>query len=327
MLTVLRYLCMLTTLFLPALYIAAVTFHPEMLPTKLTLSIIAAKQDVPFTSIFEVLILLIAFEIIQEAGLRLPGSIGQTVSILGGLVVGSAAVEARIVSPAVLIVVAIAGIAGYTMPSQDLAGALRLWRFLLALCASVGGLFGIAAGAAALVFHLAGIESFGVAYLTPFAANAGEQVEGRTVLRQPLPKAKLREAASRSGTGGIRSESSPMAAAGGRGLRRPHRCAPLDALPYAYEIEDTVLLRTLGVDMATQRLDGRGGHRLQRRAAARGGFSRPGRRGPLRSGGHRQRRPDHDAELRQGRAVLWRRGAGGGGGGPGPTGPGRPCWP
>lgn len=195
MLTVLRYLCMLTTLFLPALYIAAVTFHPEMLPTKLTLSIIAAKQDVPFTSIFEVLILLIAFEIIQEAGLRLPGSIGQTVSILGGLVVGSAAVEARIVSPAVLIVVAIAGIAGYTMPSQDLAGALRLWRFLLALCASVGGLFGIAAGAAALVFHLAGIESFGVAYLTPFAANAGEQVEGRTVLRQPLPKAKLREAA------------------------------------------------------------------------------------------------------------------------------------
>jgi hypothetical protein len=195
MLTVLRYLCMLTTLFLPALYIAAVTFHPEMLPTKLTLSIIAAKQDVPFTSIFEVLILLIAFEIIQEAGLRLPGSIGQTVSILGGLVVGSAAVEARIVSPAVLIVVAIAGIAGYTMPSQDLAGALRLWRFLLALCASVGGLFGIAAGAAAAVFHLAGIESFGVAYLTPFAANAGEQVEGRTVLRQPLPKAKLREAA------------------------------------------------------------------------------------------------------------------------------------
>ena len=94
-----------------------------------------------------------------------------------------------------VIVVAIAGIAGYTMPSQDLAGALRLWRFLLALCASVGGLFGIAAGAAALVFHLAGIESFGVAYLTPFAANAGEQVEGRTVLRQPLPKAKLREAA------------------------------------------------------------------------------------------------------------------------------------
>ena len=109
--------------------------------------------------------------------------------------VGSAAVEARIVSPAVLIVVAIAGIAGYTMPSQDLAGALRLWRFLLALCASVGGLFGLAMGWAALIYHLAGLESFGIPYLAPFAANAGEQVEGRTVLRQPLPKAKLREAA------------------------------------------------------------------------------------------------------------------------------------
>ena len=197
-LMVLRYLCMLTTLFLPALYIAAVTFHPEMLPTRLTLSIIAAKQDVPFTTIFEVLIMLIAFELVQEAGLRLPQSIGQTVSILGGLVVGSAAVEARIVSPAVLIVVAMAGIAGYTMPSQDLAAALRIWRFVLAVLASVAGLFGVAVGLAVLVIHLAGLESFGMSYLTPFAADAGEQVEGHAVLRAPLPWVKLREAALRT---------------------------------------------------------------------------------------------------------------------------------
>lgn len=194
-LTVLRYLSMVLTLFLPALYIAAVTFHPELLPTRLAQSIIAAKQDVPFTTVFEVLIMLLSFELIQEAGLRLPKSIGQTVSILGGLVVGSAAVEARIVSPVVLIVVATAGIAGYTMPSQDLAGALRLWRFILAICASIGGLFGVVAGGAVLVCHLAGLESFGVAYLSPFADNAEEQVEGHTVLRQPLPKTKLREAA------------------------------------------------------------------------------------------------------------------------------------
>ena len=194
-LTVLRYLCMLTTLFLPAVYIAAVTFHPEMLPTQLAQSIIAAKQDVPFTTVFEVLIMLIAFEIIQEAGLRLPNSIGQTVSILGGLVVGTAAVEARIVSPAVLIVVAVAGIAGYTMPSQDFAGALRIWRFVLAALASLAGMFGVAVGTAVLVCHLASLESFGVAYLTPFAANAGEQVEGHAVIRQPLPSVKLREKA------------------------------------------------------------------------------------------------------------------------------------
>ena len=185
----------LGTLLLPALYVAMVTFHQEMIPTRLALSIIAAKQDVPFRSVFEVIVLLLAFEILQEAGLRLPQSIGQTVSIIGGLVVGSAAVEAKIISPAVLIVVAIAGIAGYTMPSQEVAGALRIWRFLLALLASAAGLFGVVAGLSALVIHLAGIESFGVSYLTPFASNAGEQVEGHAVFRQPLPQVKQRPAA------------------------------------------------------------------------------------------------------------------------------------
>ena len=194
-LPLLRYLCMLGTLLLPALYVAMVTFHQEMIPTRLALSIIAAKQDVPFRSVFEVIVLLLAFEILQEAGLRLPQSIGQTVSIIGGLVVGSAAVEAKIISPAVLIVVAIAGIAGYTMPSQEVAGALRIWRFLLALLASAAGLFGVVSGLSALVIHLAGIESFGVSYLTPFASNAGEQVEGHAVFRQPLPRVKQRPAA------------------------------------------------------------------------------------------------------------------------------------
>ena len=107
-LSVLRYLCMLLSLFLPAWYVAAVNFHPEMIPARLAWSISEAKTDVPFSTIFEVLIMLLAFEAVQEAGLRLPGAIGQTASILGGLVVGSAAVEASIVSPVVLIVVAIA---------------------------------------------------------------------------------------------------------------------------------------------------------------------------------------------------------------------------
>ena len=196
-LTLLRYGCMLLTLFLPALYVAMVTFHQEMIPTRLALSIIAAKQDVPFRSAFEVIVLLLAFEILQEAGLRLPQSIGQTVSIIGGLVVGSAAVEAKIISPAVLIVVAIAGIAGYTMPSQELAGALRLWRFLLALLAGAAGLFWTVMGAAALVIHLAGLESCGVPYLTPFAVSAGAQAREHVFLRRPLPKIKQRPAALR----------------------------------------------------------------------------------------------------------------------------------
>lgn len=193
--SVLRYLCVLLTLFLPGFYVAAVKFHPEMIPLKLAQSIHAAKVGVPFTTVFEVLILLLAFEILQEAGLRLPGPIGQTVSILGGLVVGSAAVEAKIVSPAVLIVVAVAGIAGYTVPNQDLAGALRIWRFLLTAAASLAGAAGLVLAGMALVCRLARLESFGVAYLTPFAANAGEQVEGHAVLRRPLSRVKLRPAA------------------------------------------------------------------------------------------------------------------------------------
>ena len=194
-LSVLRYTCVLITLFLPSLYVAAVTFHPEMIPLKLALSINAAKESVPFPTVFEVLIMLLAFEVLQEAGLRMPSSIGQTVSILGGLVVGTAAVDARIVSPAVLVVVAIAGIAGYTMPSQDFFGAVRLWRFILTVAAALAGAAGMILAGAALVCRLAGLESFGVAYLTPFAANAGDQTEGHTVLRQPLPRTKLREKA------------------------------------------------------------------------------------------------------------------------------------
>ncbi len=192
--SVLRYLCVLVTLFLPGLYAAAVRFHPEMIPVKLAQSINAAKAGVPFTTVFEVLIMLISFEILQEAGLRLPAPIGQTVSILGGLVVGTAAVEAKIVSPAVLIVVAIAGIAGYTVPDQEFAGALRLWRFLITLAASAAGAGGLVLAGMALVCRLARLESFGVAYLTPFAANAGEQVEGHAVLRLPVSRAKLRPA-------------------------------------------------------------------------------------------------------------------------------------
>ena len=142
--------------------------------------------------------LLLAFEIIQEAGLRLPGNLGQTVSILGGLVVGSAAVEAKIISPAVLIVVAAAGIAGYTIPSQDFAGGVRIWRLLLTLAGGTAGLLGISLAAAMLVGHLAGLTCFDVPYLTPFAAGAGEQVEGHALFRVPIPRVKLRPASLKS---------------------------------------------------------------------------------------------------------------------------------
>lgn len=194
-LSVIRYLCAALTLLLPGLYIALVTFHPEAIPVKLALSIVSAKQEVPFSTIFEVLIMLLAFEVIQEAGLRLPGPIGATVSILGGLVVGNAAVEAHIVSPAVLIAVAIAGVAGYTQPNQDFGNALRLWRFLLAILASLGGMFGLGLGCAALIYHLAGLETFGVPYLAPFTTGSQNLRGHPTLFRLPLPMMKWRDGA------------------------------------------------------------------------------------------------------------------------------------
>ena len=192
-LSAIRWLCALITLLVPGLYIALVTFHPEAIPPKLALSIVAAKQEVPFSTIFEVLIMLLAFEVIQEAGLRLPGPIGATVSILGGLVVGNAAVDAHIVSPAVLIAVAIAGVAGYTQPSQDFGSALRLWRFLLAILASLGGLTGLALGCAALIYHLAELESFGVPYLAPFTTGTRAPRGHPSLFRLPLPMMKWRD--------------------------------------------------------------------------------------------------------------------------------------
>ncbi|MFI3312750.1 MAG: spore germination protein [Eubacteriales bacterium] len=169
----LRYFALMVSLLLPALYVAMATYHPEMLPTKLLLSIITSKENVPFPTILEVIFLLLAFEILQEAGLQLPQSIGQSVSIIGGLVVGSAAVEAQIISPAALIAVAVAGICGFALPQRDFANAIRLCRFGLTILASLAGLVGVVLGFMALVGHLAGLTSYGKPYLAPFSDLEG----------------------------------------------------------------------------------------------------------------------------------------------------------
>lgn len=165
---VLRYAALLVSLLLPALFAAMTAFHQEMIPTKLLLSILESRKQVPFPMLLEVFGLLVAFEILQEAGIHLPQSLGQTVSIIGGLVVGSAAVEAKIISPASLIVVAVAGICGFAIPGRELANAVRVWRFLLTVCAALAGLFGLSAGLIALLLHLGSLQSFGRSYLQPF---------------------------------------------------------------------------------------------------------------------------------------------------------------
>lgn len=192
MISVIRYLSVILTLFLPGFYISLSSFHPEMLPSKLVATIVASKEGVPFPTFIEVIVMLLSFEVLLEAGLRMPKSIGQAVSIVGALVVGQSAVEAQMSSPAVVIIVAVTVIAGFTMPNQDFANALRLWRFVVTIFASVAGLFGLTVGLIILILHLAKIETFGVAYLTPYAANEGKNVLTDTIVRLPMPLMKNR---------------------------------------------------------------------------------------------------------------------------------------
>lgn len=167
-LRIIRYISMIVTLFLPAFYIAATTYQSQMLPVELALSTQAAKQNVPFSSSAEVIGLLIAFEILIESGLRLPKSVGTAMSILGGLVVGQSAVSANLISPAVVVIVALAGIAGFIMPNQDLSSGIRFTRFMLAILAAFGGFFGLAVGLILLITHLCSLDNYGTAYMSPF---------------------------------------------------------------------------------------------------------------------------------------------------------------
>lgn len=245
-LNLIRWFCAVITVLVPGLYIALVTFHPEAIPVKLALSIAAAKQEVPFSTVFEVLIMLLAFEVLQEAGLRLPSPIGATVSILGGLVVGNAAVEAHIVSPAVLIAVAIAGVAGYTMPSQDFASALRLWRFLLAIAVSIGGLFGLAAGA---LPHLPS-GGFGDLWgalpgsLYQRSGTAPGPSQSAASASAPYEVAGWGQEYQKSEESAVRVTLTALALAG---MLLLSGCSAT-LLPYAREMGDMALLRTMGVD-------------------------------------------------------------------------------
>ena len=192
----LRYLTAMLTIFLPGFYIAVTTFHHEMIPSELAQAIAASKEGVPYPSFIEVFMMMIAFEILLEAGLRLPKTIGQAVSIVGALVVGEAAVNAKLISPAVVVIIAITAISSFTIPNQDFSNSLRLWRFVIAIASASMGIFGISMAAIFLLYQLASIETFGVPYLSPYVASEGRDLED-SIIRIPLRFLKKRPSSFR----------------------------------------------------------------------------------------------------------------------------------
>lgn len=165
---ILRLFCLGIALLGPSFYIAMTTFHQESIPTVLLVSLAAQREGVPFPALLEALLMEVTFEILREAGVRMPRMVGQALSIVGALVIGQAAVEAGFVSAAMVIVVAITAISSFVIPSYNLAIAIRLLRFAIMILAATFGFFGITVGLLAVLLHLAHLRSFQVPYMTNF---------------------------------------------------------------------------------------------------------------------------------------------------------------
>ena len=171
-LKVIRFVALFITLLLPGMYIAVTSFHQEIVPTELLFSILAARQDVPFPIIFELLIMEFSFELIREGGLRIPSPIGSTMGIVGALILGDAAVNANIVSPILIIVVAITGLSSFAIPDFYYQFHARVYRFFFILLGYASGFLGISLGIVAYLTLLCSIQSFGVQFTSSFETSA-----------------------------------------------------------------------------------------------------------------------------------------------------------
>ena len=167
---IIRYIAAFFAVALPGFYLAVTTYHPSMIPLTLTLRMAAARQPVPFPAVIEILIMDIAFELLREAGIRLPRAAGGALGIVGGLIIGQAAVEAGLVSPIVVIVVALAGVSHFAIPHVSLVAGFRLVKYLVLLLSAGFGLLGFWAGLLIILIHLASLRSFGMPYLFPYAS-------------------------------------------------------------------------------------------------------------------------------------------------------------
>lgn len=166
---IVRYIAFMIVLITPSAYVSLLTYNQEMVPTSLLINIVAQREGVPFPAVVEVFIMEFTFEILREAGIRMPRAVGMTVSIVGALVIGQAAVEAGLISNIMVIIVGITATANFVTPVYSLSGATRMLRFMLIIAAAFFGLYGVLLGLVIMVTHLASLRSFGVSYLSPVA--------------------------------------------------------------------------------------------------------------------------------------------------------------
>ncbi|GMA57884.1 spore germination protein [Alicyclobacillus sacchari] len=179
-----RWIALLTALLLPGLYVAVTNYHSEMLPTDLMLAIAGSREQVPFPVVVEVLLMEFAIELIREAGIRIPSVIGPTIGIVGALIIGQSAVQAGIVSPLLVIVVATTALASFTVPNYELSMGIRIMRFAFLIAGAVLGFYGIAILFVVYVVRLTMLKSFGVPILSPIAPSSGASRD--VLLRGPL---------------------------------------------------------------------------------------------------------------------------------------------
>lgn len=198
---ILRYIAAFLAITFPGLYIAVTVFHSEMLPTKLLYAIASARTMVTFPIVVEMLIMEFLFELLREAGIRLPGPLGNTIGVVGGLIVGQSAVEAGIVSTIVVIVVALSAIASFAIPNEEFASVFRLLKFFIILTSACMGLFGFILGLLVIAVHLSDLKSFGVPYLLPVVGDIKGNKSGKKdfVIRGPLKTLKYRPLWARAG--------------------------------------------------------------------------------------------------------------------------------
>ncbi|MEE1305536.1 MAG: spore germination protein [Agathobacter sp.] len=191
---IIRYVAMFLSLALPGLYLAVTNFHTQILPTSLMLAFWENRQGVPFPEVVEVILMEMSFELLREAGTRLPGAMSNTIGIVGGLIIGQAAVDAGIVSPIVVIIVAFTALCSFAIPSEEFAFSFRLLKFYIIFMSAWLGYFGFLVGLYTILIHLSKLKSFGYPYMMPFVgADAGNyEEEGDSIVRMPLRMIKKR---------------------------------------------------------------------------------------------------------------------------------------